>query len=235
MNLSRVAVLDLETIPNMEACERVVSRGKTFHAPSTWKDPVKIANHIREKEEEWVRGVFEDASLHPLRGRTASFTVKSGVGSHTMSLRGDMTDSGERKLLDDLYAFLDSLDIYQIVTCGGSYFDMPWLRVRSLVLGVPFPRRFEPRRYRSFPHCDIQMVLTGWDSKKLEGYGLGAVCDALGVENPKEASGMTGADVWERAKRGAWDEIEAYNAADGVATWTVFEKMLAAGMIEEEG
>jgi DNA polymerase elongation subunit (family B) len=122
-----------------------------------------------------------------------------------------------------LTAFWDVARHYDdIATFNGRGFDVPFLYLRSAVLGVPISKKnWLGYRYAVEPHCDLAEQLTFYGVSGREGaarrFNLDFYCKAFGIDSPK-AHGVTGMDVSQLVAEGKFREIAEYCLRDVHAT-----------------
>lgn len=154
------------------------------------------------------------------------FDIETGGLSplHTgVSCIGVMTSSGpvcfsgdfEKKLLDDFVAFVEKENPDKLVSYNGWSFDVPFLRVRALKLGVVLPPVF-------------------WDDKRLvDPYNI--LCRSKGGKQSDFAQLLgldsvgTGLECVEYFEKGEFGKIEEHCKSDVIVLDTLFSKMLSAG------
>ena len=122
-----------------------------------------------------------------------------------------------------LTAFWDAAKHYNhVVTFNGRGFDVPFLYLRSAVLGVPISRKdWLGYRYATEPHCDLADQFTFYGVSGRDGaarkFNLDFYCKAFGIESPK-SHGVTGMDVTDLLRDGKFKEIADYCLRDVQAT-----------------
>lgn len=126
----------------------------------------------------------------------------------------------ESELLHDFWELAKRYD--QIVTFNGRGFDVPFLYLRSAVLGVPISRRdWLGYRFQTEPHCDLAEQLTFYQVSGRDGaarrFNLDFYCKAFGIESPK-SKGVTGMDVSGLVAEGRYRDIAEYCLRDVRAT-----------------
>ncbi len=168
-NLYRL-FLDIETVANPD----MVAMLPEPKAPSTYKDPEKIAAYIAEKKTQQLA----DAALDPDTGRICAIGTFAPYDTHPQG-RLAVGDASERRLLRWAWARIEG--------CGGNMvgynlinFDIPFMLRRSLALGVKVPNMPMVAKYRNAPVTDLYCILYNWQPGK----GLKTVCKMLGIENP---------------------------------------------------
>ena len=122
-----------------------------------------------------------------------------------------------------LTAFWDVAKRYDsIVTFNGRGFDVPFLYLRSAVLGVPISRKdWLGYRFQTEPHCDLAEQLTFYNVSGRDGaarkFNLDFYCKAFGIPSPK-AAGVSGNDVSHLVADGRFRDIAEYCLRDVRAT-----------------
>jgi DNA polymerase elongation subunit (family B) len=122
-----------------------------------------------------------------------------------------------------LTAFWDVARRYDaIATFNGRGFDVPFLYLRSALLGVPISKKdWLGYRYATSPHCDLAEQFTFYGVSGRDGaarrFNLDFYCKAFGIDSPK-AHGVTGMDVSQLVAEGRFREIAEYCLRDVHAT-----------------
>jgi DNA polymerase elongation subunit (family B) len=122
-----------------------------------------------------------------------------------------------------LTAFWDVAKHYEtIVTFNGRGFDVPFVYLRSAVLGVPITRKdWLGYRFQTEPHCDLAEQFTFYGISGRDGaarrFNLDFYCKAFGVDSPK-SHGVTGMDVASLLAAGKFRDIAEYCLRDVKAT-----------------
>lgn len=118
---------------------------------------------------------------------------------------------------------------HQFISFNGRCFDIPFLFIRSAILGIRPTKNLMANRYLSSqPSSALQIDLLD----QLSFYGafrgrrsLHFWCRAFGIKSPKE-DGVTGDDVFRLAQEGKFQEIAEYNLGDLEATKALYVKWL---------
>lgn len=127
-----------------------------------------------------------------------------------------------------LTAFWDVAKHYDnVCTFNGRGFDVPFLYLRSAVLGVPISRKdWLGYRYQTDPHCDLAEQFTFYGVSGRDGaarrFNLDFYCKAFGIESPK-SHGVTGMDVNDLLAAGEYRKIAEYCLRDVRATVELFK------------
>jgi hypothetical protein len=230
-------VFDIETAAMPLASLDDAQREYLFREAERLPDP--DAREARRGE------IVQQCNLWPFTAEVvclAMLNVDTGRGQVLFrpedAAEGDAEESGEVKYvacLDEaelLTSFWEVARRYdQIVTFNGRGFDVPFLYLRSAILGVPISRRdWLGYRYQTQPHCDLAEQLTFYGVSGREGaarrFNLDFYCKAFGIASPK-SQGVTGLDVSRLMAAGRAREVAAYCLRDVQATRQLYQIWLA--------
>lgn len=230
--MANIFALDIETIPDEVEMAALMQRGpsRPFEAPSTYKDPAKIADYIAQKRAEWEEGLVKTCSIDPAYGNIACISLWDGSCGGSSSLRefgGTDNPDAERAMLADFWKAMAKVD--GIVTFNGLGFDLRWLLLRSAILRVRPSRTWDTPRYRPWPCCDLMQILAGWERDRWK--GLAEWCRVFRIPCEGKESGMDGSQVYQYVQDGRWDEVEAYCLSDTRATWDLFAVLRENGVV----
>ena len=131
----------------------------------------------------------------------------------------------EKQLLEDFWASATEYEVF--VSFNGRAFDIPFIYIRSIALGVKPTVEIARSRYvtkQTAPyHVDIfdEFSFHGVVNKKPS---LSSLCDAFGVQNPKLF--MSGEDITEFFLAKKIDQIAKYNGQDVQAITALYDKWL---------
>ena len=124
----------------------------------------------------------------------------------------------EKEMLEHFWQYITKFD--QVITFNGRNFDIPFLLLRSAVLGVKPTRNLMGNRYNTENHLDLLDALSFFGVFKK--FNLDFYCHSFGIESPK-AKGITGLDVHELYVAGKIKEIATYCAGDVEATYNLYK------------
>ncbi len=132
----------------------------------------------------------------------------------------------EKELLEDFWESVDQYDV--IASFNGRAFDVPFIYMRSISLGVKPSVEIARQRYVSKQNPPYHVDL--FDEFSFHGSvvrkpSLGVLCEALGIDNPKLL--MSGEDITEKYLNKEISEIAKYNAKDVLAIKSLYERWLA--------
>lgn len=159
--MEKVTAFDIETIPN----EDLIGELEPIEPPKNYKDPDKISKYIEQGKAEQIQKM----ALSPFYGRVCCYSFQGSLRRSEVILEHpDLSmDVVEKQLVNETLQCLQGA-IPLLVTWNGIQFDLWFLYVRALVLGINLPFgsfRYNElsRRYVTAPHCDLMQVLAGWD------------------------------------------------------------------------
>ena len=126
-----------------------------------------------------------------------------------------------------LAAFWEVAPHYErTVTFNGRGFDVPFLYLRSAILGVPISRKdWLGYRFATEPHCDLAEQFTFYGVSGRDGaarrFNLDFYCKVFGIVSPK-SQGVTGRDVGNLLAAGENRAIAEYCLRDVQATVALY-------------
>jgi predicted PolB exonuclease-like 3'-5' exonuclease len=129
---------------------------------------------------------------------------------------------GQRSEKELISAFVSRVAelLPQLVTFNGSGFDLPVIRYRAMMHGIPAPGLLARPYFHRYSDCAVDLcdVLSSFGaSAKLN---LQELCKVMGL--PGKANGMTGADVDGYYREGRIREIAEYCESDVLNTYRVW-------------
>lgn len=219
----RRAVLDIETA------------GYNFEELSESQQEYILRDSMKEQDPVLREQKAEDAkrflSLYPLSSRVVVIGVRDiDQGKSILyyeskeRAKTDWTEDGEQfeglpenEMLDKFWQLISKFN--KVITFNGRNFDIPFLMVRSAMLGVKPTRNFIGNRYDASIHIDLLEQFTFYGITKK--FNMDFYCHAFGIETPKSKE-ISGNNVKEFYDRGDVMEIAKYNARDLIATEKLF-------------
>ena len=225
-------VFDIETIGEDwdsfdETTQKVLSR---------WVERTAKSD---EELDAGMKDLREGLGFSPLTGQIVAIGLydlerKQGVVYYQTSEKDEEVEIGEyllkpRSETEMLEAFWEGSREYDtFVTFNGRGFDVPFLNLRSAILGIRPTKDLMDGRYlyqqKVARHIDLQDQLTFYGAM-YKRPSLHLFCRAFGIESPK-AEGVAGDDVAELFKTKKFRDIAAYNARDVIATTELYKKWL---------
>ncbi len=131
----------------------------------------------------------------------------------------------EKEMLIKFWEIVEKYETF--VTFNGRAFDVPFLMIRSMILGVRPSKNLMANRYLSYQpgfakHVDLLDQLSFYGALRRKG-SLHLWCHALGIKSPK-AQGIDGDDVKKLFESGRAKDIALYNGRDLAATAALYKK-----------
>jgi predicted PolB exonuclease-like 3'-5' exonuclease len=202
-------VFDIETAPLPEAADYI----EPAEAPANYKDPVKIAAAIAEKNAENLAKCGLDVDL--CRVVAIGYQIEGDEEPQAVvAVGGD--GWSEDGLIRAFWALSAGKQLIGYNCLG---FDLPVLLRRSLYLGVKAPRILIDR----FKHPQVIDLMDELSySGKLRLRGLSFYAKRFGLAVHDE---LTGADIAQAVTDGRWDDIAAHVRADVLKTALLAERL----------
>lgn len=198
-------VFDIETVPQ-----------PAQSLSSTQKD--RIAN-LLSKNDYWKEDLKKEMALNPWFGKIVCIGLYYPEQNKTKAF----CDVNESKVIQDFWNEISSFS-GTFVSYNGLMFDVPYIKVRSMVNGaLPTNKNFlDSKRYQTYPHFDVAQHIADWENRLRA--SLDVVCDGLGIESPKHGE-VVAANVAEYYELGKLDLIADYCIKDLKATFDVYTKV----------
>jgi DNA polymerase elongation subunit (family B) len=190
------------------------------------------------KTEDEIAAVKEGLGLYPLSGKIvtiAMYNCDSGKGvvyydpGAGVEKPTDLDEEGakyiacdEKEILEKFWETIKKFEIY--ITFNGRSFDIPFIRIRSAILGIPCSIELMTPKFKSGyklnPHIDLLEELTFQGATKK--FNLDFYTRAFGIKSPKES--VNGHEVPNMIKEGRGLDVAKYCYGDVVATAELFDK-----------
>lgn len=131
----------------------------------------------------------------------------------------------EKEMLENFWK--GAIEYNEFISFNGRGFDVPFLMVRSAILGVKPSKDLMSNRYLNSQkfnalHIDLMDLLSFYGAVRRKG-SLHLYCRAFGIKSPKE-DGITGDEVNPLFKAKEYKKIAKYNVGDLVATKELYKK-----------
>ncbi len=186
----------------------------------------------------------ERLGLSPLTGQIAAIGLinpDTGKGAVYMNIpAGEKSephseDIGEGIIFESgteegiLKKFWETAKAYNcFIDFNGRAFDIPFLMIRSAILGITPSKNIMSNRYlsmqdRSAYHIDLRDQLSFYGAARLEKGNLHFWTKAFGIKSPKE-NGVSGASVKKLYEEKKYLDIAKYNIEDVKSTTALFRK-----------
>ena len=209
-------IFNIETIGDPKLQKELKPNEDSIEAPSTWKDPEKIAAYKSEK----LAGLGSALSLEPLTCRIICF-------SHKHPNQGVQTLIGDEKAIVDRFCtvFTGISNTCPAVGFNSSQFDLPVMFIAALRHLVKFPIdwRSMTKYGATSLYVDVRSVLTGFDSKK-----RGKLWEwSTRLGGPEIFGSGSQVAEWWKAKDGA--SIMRHCESNVLATEFLYRRLVDAG------
>lgn len=214
-----IVILDIETTAPPDGEEIIEQELECWEPPANIRDPQKIeARRIEASAKLREKLALTDAA--PI------ICVGTAVENAAPVVRGEWESGGERYMLAWLTTVLDFAST--IVTKGGGTFDLPKLRFRYLINGLPIPVALrvahDASRYRNtagVQHIDIGELWTNYYTVQA-GNSLDAICQRLFGLPPQP---VCGADIPALYQAGQYERIIEHCREDVERTRSLFRRL----------
>lgn len=186
-------ILDIETVALPEAMEP------------------KVLDYLMGKDTAKVIG------LHPVFSKIVVIGIKE-PDNEPIFFWGD----DERKILSDTWAYFNEHRGVRVVTFNGYNFDIPFIKVRSLIKSIEPTIRIETNKWRmeGSNHFDLMLAFSHID--RFLWVALETLCRLYDIEVPEDK--LSGREVMACYRRRDWDSIIKHNRQDLVMTDELYKK-----------
>lgn len=190
----------------------------------------------KEKDDELRAELIEDekrfTSLYPFTAKCIAIGIyvvdseKAGVLYESdietdgcfIDNHGTFTGRTEAEMLRIFWKYAEQSEL--VVSFNGRGFDVPFLNLRSAILGVKPTRNLMGYRYDTKNHVDLLEMFSYYGAFKR--FNLDFYCHGFGVESSK-AKGVTGMDVKELYEKGEILRVAEYCVDDIIATYELYK------------
>ncbi len=195
---------DIETLPTTDA-EVIASLAETVKAPGTLKKPESIAAWMEENRESAAAELVAKTSFDGLYGSIACICYQFDDGE-VFSV--DCNTSGdENTMLEHFYSHVfdmvcteyhGGIASQNLTVCGHNIagFDLPFLKHRSIILGVKPPvALLKAMNAKPWDTCIADTMLM-WSSDSQKRASMDKLCKAFGLEGKGDFDGSMVAETW---------------------------------------
>lgn len=195
---------DIETLPTTDA-EVIASLAETVKAPGTLKKPESIAAWMEENRESAAAELVAKTSFDGLYGSIACICYQFDDGE-VFSV--DCNTSGdENTMLEHFYSHVfdmvcteyhGGIASHNLTVCGHNIagFDLPFLKHRSIILGVKPPvALLKAMNAKPWDTCIADTMLM-WSSDSQKRASMDKLCKAFGLEGKGDFDGSMVAETW---------------------------------------
>ncbi len=124
----------------------------------------------------------------------------------------------EKEMLQLFWKYVKKAET--VVTFNGRNFDLPFMMIRSAMLGVKPSVNLLKKRYGASDHVDLLEQFTFYGLTKK--FNLDFYCQSFGIESPK-SKGVSGMDVKELFNAGKIKDVAIYCGEDVKATYDLYK------------
>lgn len=230
-------VFDIETLPTTDAdviAEFQAEADKekaAIKAPSNYKDEAKIAEYIAGKQAEIDAGVADKVAKTSFSGLYGRIACISWSINGIEPFSSDSTDT-EQQAIERFYSAI--VEVTKRSRHDGEYlldaafighnivgFDLPFLKHRSIIIGIEPPlqirRAFSAKPWDS---C-IQDTMLLWSSDPHKRGSMDRLCKAFGIPGKGDFDGSMVADTWPVDPQKVID----YCKDDVRRTWEMYKRI----------
>lgn len=197
--------VDIETLPCADP-DVISGIAATIKAPATHKKPETIAAWLAENKEQVIADAVAKTSFDGLYGRIACICFAFDDGEvHSLSA-GENADE-EYAMLSDFYRHVQretgvehhagsaTLPV-TVVGHNIAGFDLPFLKHRSIILGVkPCAPILKAMNAKSWDGCIADTMLM-WSNDSQKRASMAKLCKAFGIVGKGDFDGSMVAETW---------------------------------------
>ncbi len=196
--------LDIETLPTTDEAV-IASLADSVKAPGTLKKPESIAAWMEENRESATAELVAKTSFDGLYGSIACICYQFD-DSEVFSV--DCVSSGnEKTMLEHFYSHVFDMVCTEyhggvasqnLTVCGHNIagFDLPFLKHRSIILGVKPPvAMLKAMNAKPWDTCIADTMLM-WSSDSQKRASMDKLCKAFGFEGKGNFDGSMVAETW---------------------------------------
>lgn len=179
---------DIETLPTDNA-EIIAQLEETITAPGQYKKPESIAEWMKENKESALKELVAKTSFDGLYGRIAC--IAWTFGGEVYSTGSGMSES---QVIKNFFANAQNASVF----CGHNIagFDLPFLRHRSIILGIKRPESLmKAMSAKPWDSCIADTMLM-WDARSDKRTSMDKLCKAFGIAGKGDFDGAMVAETW---------------------------------------
>ena len=196
--------LDIETLPTTDEAV-IASLAESVKAPGTLKKPESIAAWMEENRESATAELVAKTSFDGLYGSIACICYQFDDGE-VFSV-DCVSSGGEKTMLEHFYSHVFDMVCTEyhggvasqnLTVCGHNIagFDLPFLKHRSIILGVKPPiALLKAMSAKSWDTCIADTMLM-WSSDSQKRVSMDKLCKAFGLAGKGDFDGSMVAETW---------------------------------------
>lgn len=186
-----ILTFDIETIPT-ENAEVISKLAERIKPPANYKKPETIKQWMDENYDNELKQAVAKTALDGAYGKVVciSWTHSDTTSTaHTIYAK-------EEEAIKIFYDYIASNWVKEF--CGHNIvgFDLPFLKHRSMILGIKPPPKLLNAMNASQFHESIQDTMLIWNRNRDKMIGLDTLCWILGIESNSDMDGSEVADTW---------------------------------------
>lgn len=182
---------DLETLPTNDA-EIIASFESTISAPGQYKKPESIAEWMAANKDAALKELVAKTSFDGLYGRIACIAW----GEQEDEIEASDHNHSEGDAIEAFYSSISKSDAETFCGHNIAGFDLPFLKHRSIILGIKPPQSIL-RAMKGKPWDDsIADTMLMWDSRSDKRVSMDKLCKALGIAGKGCFDGSMVAETW---------------------------------------
>lgn len=183
--------LDIETIPTTDA-EVIRELKSTIAPPGNIKKQESIDAWMKENAESAANDLVAKTSFDGMYGRIACIAWAFGDGE----IQSTSKDDSEADALRLLYSTISVNDTLTVVGHNVAGFDLPFLKHRSIILGIKPPPAIR-RAMNAKPWSEfIADTMLMWSDNRDKRASMDKLCRVLGIPGKDGFDGSMVAETW---------------------------------------
>lgn len=186
-----ILTFDIETMPTQDP-EVIEQFRATIKPPATHKKPETIAAWIEENAESALAELVAKTSFDGMYGRVACIAFTADDGDIYSSLPTDSEGDAIQRFYDWIPEFTGT------TFCGHNIagFDLPFLKHRSIILGIKPPRNLMSAMIAKPWDTCIADTMLMWSQEREKRASMDKICKALGIAGKDGFDGSMVAETW---------------------------------------
>lgn len=212
---------DIETIPTNNI-DVIAKLGKSIRPPGNIKKPESIKEWMDLNYQSLLDELVKKTSFDGAYGRIACIAWSDGQYATESTLSND----DEAEAINKFYDFLHFAEAGQTF-CGHNLtvFDLPFLKHRSIVLGIKPPKcLLNAMNAKPWDPCIADTMLM-WSQDRDKRISMDNLCSILGIEGKGDFDGSMVADEW---KNGDRNKVIDYCKEDVERTIKIYNRLTFA-------
>lgn len=214
-----IIIFDIETLPCINPVV-IDDLRKTITPPGNIKKPDSMALWLDENGEQALNDLVAKTSFDGMYGSVACI----GFASDNHSTECTSEKSSEYAAISSFYDWINSFCDQNLIFCGHniSGFDLPFLKHRSMILGIKPPAQLlKAMNAKPWDDCIADTMLM-WNQDKQKRVSLDKLARALWINGKNDFDGAMVANEWFNGER---SKVVEYCKNDVEITRQVYNKL----------